>query len=98
MADTLASEIAQDVGAAVARAMRRVSAEAAHLSRDAHRAADRTHAAGDHLVDELADDARAHGRRLAQVATREAREHPVTMIAVGAALGAFAGAFLARRR
>jgi ElaB/YqjD/DUF883 family membrane-anchored ribosome-binding protein len=58
---------------------------------------DTTHKAGE-LASEFADEAVTRGRKAAKYAYREASEHPVATIAVGAAVGVLVAALLMRRR
>jgi len=58
---------------------------------------DAGHRAGEFATD-FADEAVVRGRKAAKYAVREVKEHPVTTIAIGAAVGVLVAAILMRKR
>jgi ElaB/YqjD/DUF883 family membrane-anchored ribosome-binding protein len=78
----------------VRSALRRVGEEVQALSERARKAGQRASEA----VGEFAGEASDRGRRYAKIAVREVKEHPVTTLAVGAAVGLIIAAVLMRRR
>lgn len=90
MADRKISDEADDVR----EALRRVGDEVSALSDKARRAGARVQ----EMAGEFAEEAGERGRRYAKVAVREIKEHPVTTLAVGAAVGVLIAAVLMRKR
>lgn len=65
---------------------------------EARKALDETaHKAGD-FVSDFADDAVDRSRKAARYSVRQVKEHPVTSLAVGAAVGVLVAAILMRNR
>lgn len=75
-------------------ALRRVGEDVAALSEKARRAGQRA----SEIVSDFADEASQRGRRYAGVAVRQVKEHPVTTLAIGAAVGVLVAAVLMRKR
>lgn len=75
-------------------ALRRVGEDVAALSEKARRAGQRA----TEVVSDFAEEASERGRRAARFAVREIKEHPVTTLAVGAAVGVLVAAILMRPR
>jgi ElaB/YqjD/DUF883 family membrane-anchored ribosome-binding protein len=50
------------------------------------------------IATDLADEAVTRGRKAAKAAVREVREHPVTSLAIGAAVGVLIAAIIMRAR
>ena len=65
---------------------------------EARRALDETAHKASEIVSDFTDDAVDRSRKAARYAVREVREHPVTTLAVGAAVGVLVAAILMRRR
>jgi ElaB/YqjD/DUF883 family membrane-anchored ribosome-binding protein len=65
---------------------------------EARRALDETAHKASELVSDFADEAVDRSRKAARYAVREVKEHPVTTLAVGAAVGVLVAAILMRRR
>ena len=65
---------------------------------EARRALDETAQKAGEFVSDFADEAVDRGRKAARYAVREVKEHPVTTLAVGAAVGVLIAAILMRKR
>jgi ElaB/YqjD/DUF883 family membrane-anchored ribosome-binding protein len=77
-------------------AVRGVLEDVAAFGGRARKALDETaHRAGEFASD-IADEAVVRGRKAAKYAVREVKEHPVTTIAIGAAVGVLAAAIIMR--
>jgi len=76
----------------------RLSEDVAQVSGKARKAlSESTHKASE-FVSDFADDAADRSRKAARYAVREVREHPMTTLAVGAAVGVLVAAVLMRKR
>ena len=76
----------------------RLSEDVAQVSGKARRALDDTAHKATEFVSDFADEAAVRGKKAARYAVREVREHPVTTLAVGAAVGVLIAAILMRKR
>jgi ElaB/YqjD/DUF883 family membrane-anchored ribosome-binding protein len=77
-------------------AVRGVLEDVAQFGGRARKALDEAgHRAGE-MASDFADEAVARGRTAARYAVREVKEHPVTTIAIGAAVGVLAAAIIMR--
>lgn len=65
---------------------------------EARRALDETAHRASELVSDFADDAVDRSRKAARYAVREVKEHPVTTLAIGAAVGVLVAAVIMRGR
>jgi ElaB/YqjD/DUF883 family membrane-anchored ribosome-binding protein len=75
-------------------AVRGVLEDVAQFGGRARKALDETA----HRAGEFAHDVAVRGRKAAKYAVREVKEHPVTTIAIGAAVGVLVAAILMRKR
>jgi ElaB/YqjD/DUF883 family membrane-anchored ribosome-binding protein len=91
MSDT--RKVAEDVDD-IRSSLRRVGEEVSALSDKARRASAR---AGE-VMSDFAEEASERGQRYARYAARQVKEHPVTTLAVGAAVGVIVAAVLMRKR
>lgn len=91
MADT--KKVAEDADD-LRDALRRVGEDVAELSAKARRVGARASEA----VSDFADEASDRGRKYAGYAVKQVKDHPVTSLAVGAAVGVIIAAVLMRRR
>jgi len=79
-------------------AVRGVLEDVAQFGGRARKALDETaHRAGE-LAHDVADEAVVRGRKAAKYAVREVKEHPVTTIAIGAAVGVLVAAIIMRAK
>jgi ElaB/YqjD/DUF883 family membrane-anchored ribosome-binding protein len=79
-------------------AVRGVLEDVAQFGGRARKALDETaHKAGD-IASDFADEAITRGRKATKYVAREVKEHPVTTIAIGAAVGVLVAALLMRKR
>ncbi|HEV7693378.1 MAG TPA: hypothetical protein VGO52_21260 [Hyphomonadaceae bacterium] len=79
-------------------AVRGVLEDVAQFGGRARKALDETARHAGELAHDVADEAVVRGRKAAKYAVREVKEHPVTTIAIGAAVGVLVAAILMRKR
>jgi len=63
---------------------------------EARRALDDTIHKASEVAQDLADEAVSRGRKVARVAVREVKEHPIASLAIGAAVGVLITALIVR--
>lgn len=92
------SETTRKAAEGVREVIDRLSEDVAHVSSKARKALGESAHKASELVSEFADEAADRSRKAARYAVREVREHPVTTLAVGAAVGVLIAAILMRKR
>jgi ElaB/YqjD/DUF883 family membrane-anchored ribosome-binding protein len=92
------SETTRKAAEGVREVIDRLSEDVAHVSGKARKALGESAHKASEFVSEFADEAADRSRKAARYAVREVREHPVTTLAVGAAVGVLVAAILMRKR